>query len=441
MNLKEKFISNIKRHRLFQRGDKLLLAVSGGADSVVLCELCSQAGYDFDIVHANFQLRAEESEGDEIFVRALAGKYRSGIHVRKFDTVQYAGENKLSIQVAARELRYNWFNELLGEGYKYLLTAHHQADNIETVAMNFFRGTGIPGLRGMLYINNNIARPLLDFTKEEILFFAKEHDLQWREDSSNASEKYSRNYFRHTVIPSVKKIFPNAEQNIAANIERFKDIEILYQQAVEQHKRRLLEIRGKEIHVPILKLKKTRPLTTVLYEIVKAYNFTSHQVDEIINLLDAGQASFVQSATHRIIKNRDWLIIAENETGEAGIVLIEKGDKKVVFEAGALQIENKERPAISSSPLVASLDAKEIKFPLILRKWKQGDYFYPLGMAKKKKIARFLVDQKLSPTQKENTWVLESAKRICWIVGMRIDNRFKINDKTKETVRISLELR
>ena len=441
MNLKEQFISNITKHRLFQQGDKLLLAVSGGVDSVVLCELCSQAGYDFDIAHANFQLRGEESEDDELFVRSLAIKYRSGIHVRKFDTASYAGENKLSIQVAARELRYKWFDELLERGYKYLFAAHHQADNIETVAMNFFRGTGVAGLRGMLYINNNIARPLLDFTRDDILSFAKERNLQWREDSSNASEKYSRNYFRHTVIPSVKKIFPQTEQNIAANIERFKDIEILYQQAIEQHKKRLLEIKGKEIHIPVLKLKKTRPLTTVLYEIVKEYNFSSHQVDEIINLLDGEQASYVQSATHRIIKNRDWLIIAANETGATDIVLIEKGDKKIVFEAGTLQIENKEKAAISSSPQLACLDAKEIKFPLILRKWKQGDYFYPLGMTKKKKIARFLVDQKLSPTQKENTWVLESAKRICWIVGMRIDDRFKIKDNTKEIMKISLELR
>lgn len=441
MDLKEQFIANISQRNLFSEDDELLLAVSGGVDSVVLCELCHQAGYAFEIAHANFQLRGEESEADEQFVRSLGEKYNAYAHIKKFDTERCAAENKISIQVAARELRYDWFRELLKHGFKYLLTAHHQDDNIETAAMNFFRGTGITGLRGMLHKNNSIVRPLLDFTKEEIMDFAKANNLQWREDSSNASDKYSRNYFRRHIIPLVKNIYPETEQNIAANIERLKETEMLYHEAVEHHKKLLQEIRGKEIHIPILKLKKTTPLATLIYEMINPYNFSSRQVPEVIALMDAEQSSYIQSATHRIIKNRNWLIIAANETEESEIILIEKEDKRIPFANGVLHIERKEKTSIPANSMIACLDAKQIKFPLVLRKWKQGDYFYPLGMSKKKKIARFLIDQKASPTQKENTWVLESAKRICWVVGMRIDERFKITDNTKEVIRLSLELR
>lgn len=440
MDLKERFISNIKKQNLFQQDDRLLLAVSGGVDSVVLCELCRQAGYNFEIAHANFQLRGEESEEDERFVHSLGKKYNVRVHIKKFSTEKHAEENKISIQVAARELRYYWFNELLKQGPKYALTAHHQGDNIETATMNFFRGTGIAGLRGMLYKNNYIIRPLLDFAKEEIINFASVHNLQWREDSSNASDKYSRNYFRQNIIPAVKKIYPETDHNIAGNIARLRETEILYHQAIGQHKKQLLETKGKEVHIPVLKLKRIEPLASVIYEIIREFSFTSQQVAEVISLLDAEQSSFVKSATHRIIKNRNWLIIAPNEAEDGGIVIIEKEQKRVSFSKGSLEIDHKEKASISGDNKIACLDAKEIKFPLILRKWKQGDYFYPLGMVKKKKIARFLIDQKLSPTEKENTWVLESARKICWIVGMRIDDRFKIKDNTKEIIRISLEL-
>lgn len=427
-------------HLLFNANDKLLLAVSGGVDSVVLCELCKQAGYDFAIAHANFQLRAAESEADEQFVRELANKYKVSLFVKKFDTSAYANENKLSIQVAARELRYNWFDELLKEGFDWLLTAHHKGDNIETVLMNFFRGTGISGLHGILPKKDKIIRPLLNYSKEEIVAFANEHHLQWREDSSNSSDKYSRNYFRQTIIPLVNKIFPSAEQNIAASIERFGEVEILYNQAVDLHKKKLLEQKGNEIHIPVLKLKQVKPLATVVYEIVKPFNFSSHQVPDIISLLDAEQGKYVQSSTHRVIKNRNWLIVATLETIQSGVIIIEKDDKQIIFDNGTLLIEHIQKANIIDDNSIAVLNAGEIKYPLILRKWKQGDYFYPLGMNKKKKISRFLIDQKCSPTAKQNTWVIESAKRICWVVGMRIDDRFKLKDNTKEITRITFRI-
>ena len=456
MDLLKQFQQYIKQQNLFQPKDRLLLAVSGGADSVVLCELCKQAGYDFIIAHCNFQLRGEESERDENFVKELGKKYIVEVLVKKFDTEKYAQENKLSIQVAARELRYEWFNELLikikddfitevpNSPFRglagVLLTAHHANDNIETLLMNFFKGTGINGLHGILQKQSNIIRPLLFAKKEELVEFAKENKLSFVEDSSNASDKYTRNYFRNQLIPNLQKVFPQLEDSLLNSIDRFREIEILYQQSVNLHKKKLLEQKGKEIHIPVLKLLKTTPLHTIVYETIKEYGFTAHQTNEVIALLKSETGKYIKSATHRILKNRNWLIIAPNENVEAETILIEENNKLVEFQQGKLNLEvlstTNHKPQATN--LVAQLNAADIKFPLLLRKWKQGDYFYPLGMQKKKKLSRFFIDQKLSLTQKEKTWVIEMDKKIIWVVGMRIDDRFKITDGTKNILQITL---
>jgi tRNA(Ile)-lysidine synthase len=427
------FINNIRDNRLFASAGQLLLAVSGGVDSIVLCELCYRAGLTFQIAHVNFALRGEESEADELFVRQAAEKYKVPVHVKKIDAKLYAEERKLSIQVVARESRYAWFEELLDNNLRYIVTAHHADDNIETVVMNFFRGTGIAGLRGMMPVTGNIVRPLLSFSRAEILQFAEENNLVWREDSSNASDKYSRNKFRHTIIPLLKEIYPEVERNLVANSQRFADIEVLYQQAIALHKKKLVEEKGNEVHIPVLKLLKSSPLNTIVYEIVKDFGFSSHQAEEVIRLLSAGQGKLVQSATHRIIRNRDWLIISPNANVESGHVLIEEGDEEIRFEEGKLEIKKvpKDKLNISGSSAMAFLDIRHIEYPLLLRKWKPGDYFYPFGLRKKKKIARFLIDQKVSPTDKEHVWVIETGKKICWVVGRRIDDRFAIRDATK----------
>jgi len=457
MNLLKKFTDFIKKENLFQPKDKLLLAVSGGVDSVVLCELCKLAGYDFVIAHCNFQLRGEESERDEQFVRELTKKYNVEIFVKKFDTEKYAEENKLSIQVAARELRYGWFNQIVNgqlsmvnshAGFirhspltiHHILTAHHANDNIETLLINFFKGTGISGLRGILPKHGNIIRPLLFAKKEELIEFAKENNLSYVEDSSNVSDKYTRNYFRNQLIPSVQKVFPQVEDNLLNNIQRFKDIETLYQQSIQLHKKKLLEKKGEEIHIPVLKLFKSDPLPTIVYEIIKDFGFTSNQTEDVIKLLNSDSGKYVQSHTHKIIKNRNWLIITSSLTTVAENILIEEEDKVVEFLNGKLEMKQISAAGykLSGSESIAQLDSDEIKFPLLLRKWKQGDYFYPLGMKKKKKLSRFFIDQKLSLTEKENIWVLEMNKKIIWIVGKRIDDRFKITPKTKNILKISL---
>lgn len=443
MSLSDEFIAFIKKHQLFSSNHRLLLAVSGGVDSVVLCELCKEAGFDFVIAHCNFQLRGEESEQDNVFVEQLAAHYGAPFLTTRFDTEAYASEHKLSIQEAARKLRYHWFEAMLQQHrLQYIVTAHHLNDNIETMVMHFFRGTGIQGLRGMLPKQGHIVRPLLFATKETIRAFAVEKQLQWREDSSNVLDKYTRNFFRNQLLPLIQQVYPEAEQNLAHNLRRFADVEILYEQALQAHRKKLLFAKGEEVHIPVLKLKKSEPLQTIVYEIIKAYGFSAQQVAEVIALFDSDTGKYIQSSSHRIIKNRNWLIIAPLQATQPQTILIEAGDEKVHFEGGKLLL--KEIPVaachLPAPAHTALLDAAAISYPLLLRKWKQGDYFYPLGMRKKKKLARFFIDQKLSMTDKEKVWVIEMNKKILWVVGMRIDDRFKITGRTQTVLRIDLKV-
>lgn len=464
MELLDRFRSYILKENLFQPEDKLLLAVSGGVDSVVLVELCQQAGYDFIIAHCNFKLRGAESDGDEAFVSSLGEKYGVEVLVKQFDTEKYATENKCSIQVAARELRYNWFAELLQKfntdfnpedvnGQRattnLLLTAHHADDNVETLLMNFFKGTGIQGLHGILPRHNKLVRPLLFANKYELLAFASQHQLAYREDSSNASDKYTRNYFRLELIPALEQVFPQVKQNLLHNIDRFREVEILYRQAIDLQKKKLVEVRGNEWHMPLLKLKKTKALNTVLFEIIKDVGFTARQVPDVMGLLQSETGKYVESATHRIFINRNWLIMSPKETVEADNVLIEATDKKVNFQRGTIRLETvpAENFKLAAEKEIAQLDAGLLDYPLLLRKWKPGDYLYPLGMQKKaggkpgkKKLSRFFNDLKLSLIQREKVWVVEMDKKIIWVVGHRIDDRFKITPNTKEVLQLTLTL-
>lgn len=449
MTLQHSFTDFISKESLFTKQNKLLIAVSGGVDSVVLCDLCHEAGYDFVIAHCNFQLRGEESNRDEDFVLQLGRNYGKEVLVKHFATKAYATQNKVSTQVAARELRYSWFYDLLDSDPPrrttlptpdLLLTAHHADDNIETVLMNFFKGTGVSGMRGILPKQGKLIRPLLFATKADLLDYAKTKGLKWVEDSSNAGDQYTRNYFRHQVIPLLQKVYPQVDQNLISNISRFRDIELLYQQSIALHKKKLLETKGNEVHIPVLKLKGGKPLNSIVYEIIKDFSFSNGQVQDVLNLLESESGHFVASPTHRIIRNRNWLIIAPLATEEAANILIEEMVSKVRTANWQLQISRKNRSeiSISSDSNTACVDATDIRFPLLLRKWKEGDYFYPLGMKKKKKVARFLIDQKISKTDKENIWVLEMNKKIVWVVGQRIDDRFKITDATKEVIVISV---
>jgi tRNA(Ile)-lysidine synthase len=429
----------------------LLLAVSGGVDSVVMTDLFYQAGFNFTIVHCNFQLRGEVSDSDAMFVKALGEKYEKEVIVKEFDTANYAAENKIAIQEAARNLRYNWFQEVLVQKKAAYLnkaigivTAHHANDNIETVLMHFFRGTGVHGLRGILPIqkDRSIVRPLLLISKESLIEYANEYALDFVEDQSNTSDKYSRNFFRNQLIPQIKTVYPQVLENILHNIDRFKDVSLIYEEAMAQKLKTLLLINGNEFQVPIVKLKKTNTVATIVWEIIKQFGFSAQQITEVVKLLDSNDnGANVFSATHRIIRNRNWLIIATLETENAKHIIVEKIDKKTNFQLGILQFRLYENTAVSiaSDKNTAQLNAENLAYPLIIRPYKTGDYFYPLGMQKKKKLSKFFIDQKLSKTDKEKIWVIESSKKIVWVIGFRIDNRFKITPATKQLLSIQFK--
>lgn len=439
--LLEKFKEYINTHHLFQTGDLLLLAVSGGVDSVVLCELCRQAGYRFLIAHCNFQLRGAESDRDEDFVKSLGEQYGVEVLVKQFDTAAIAASAKKSIETTARDLRYQWFHGIVEDSHSKIhciLTAHHADDNIETVVMNFFRGTGIAGIRGILPKQGKLIRSLLFARRKELEDFASANGLNFVTDSSNLLDDYSRNLFRNKILPLVNEVYPEASGNVLNNIHRFSDAAILYQQSIDLYKKKLIEKKGNEVHLPVLKLQKTNPLHAVLFEIIRDFGFTSHQTAAVAALLQSETGRYIQSATHRIIKNRQWLIISPNQTTRAQHILIGATDSSIRFQTGGITIETHPigNDQLSMTHSIAQLDAALIQFPLLLRQWKQGDYFYPLGMKKKKKLSRFLIDQKLPLTQKEQTWVVEMDKKIIWVVGMRIDNRFKVTGSTQQVLKL-----
>ena len=462
MELLSRFQTYIQQHHLFQSKDQLLLAVSGGVDSVVLTDLCHKAGYEFTIAHCNFQLRGEESNADELFVRSLGEKFNVEVLVKKFDTEEYAAANKLSIQEAARALRYTWFEEIVNgqwsmvNGEKqvqegpthhsslitHLLTAHHSDDNNETLLMNFFRGTGLHGLTGIPVAYGHVKRPLLSFTKQELLDYANEQGLQFREDSSNQSSKYTRNFFRNEIIPAIEKVYPQVKTNLTDNINRFLQIEQLYKLSTQAIIKKLCRIKGNEIHIPVKQLLQYNN-KALIYEIIHPYGFSEKQIDEVLKLAESDSGRYIDSPVfhYRIIKHRHWFIISPVQTAESANIIIEENDQQVFFEAGQLSCKKlaAAKVELNTSAEIAQLNAAEITFPLLLRKWKTGDYFYPLGMKKKKKIARFLIDAKLSKTQKENVWVLESNKRIIWVVGHRIDDRFKLTPATKDVLQLWLK--
>ncbi len=424
-------------------GETIVLASSGGLDSTVLSHLFKANKIPFVLAHANFQLRGSESTRDEDFVQALGKKLGVEVFIKQFNTEEFATNAKISIQEAARELRYNWFAELIKTPHeKFLLnciaTAHHTDDSIETMLMHFFRGTGIEGLTGIpsWHREKKVIRPLLPFTRKELEAFALSKGIKFITDSSNSKDDYTRNYFRNQLIPQLQEVYPQVRENLQRNLFRFEEAAILYQNAVNQQIEKLMEQKGAEWHIPILKWKKVIPLQTITWEIIRKFGFTSSQSNEVIKLFDADNASTIQSAAFRIIKNRAWMIIAPIASElESHIIIKEPG--KYSFSNGSIEIKQVSNSSVKSAEGIEFLDASKISFPLLLRKYKTGDYFYPLGMTKKKKLAKFFIDAKLSKTQKESVWVLEMNQTIIAVIGHRIDNRFKYSEKSTSLLQIS----
>jgi len=435
------FIQFFKEKNLLLPKNHFIVATSGGVDSVVLCELCYQAKFSFSIAHCNFKLREEESDRDEAFVRNLGEKYKVPVFVETFATEAVARERKISIQEAARLLRYNWFKDLTKKNASsFVLLAHQANDDIETVIMNFFRGTGLEGLTGMrsTLLESGCLRPLLKYSRKEIENFTRENNLSWVEDSSNSSNKYTRNFFRNEIIPAIKKVFPQVEENVLDNVQRFKKTNNLYNLLVNDLKKKLNKDIEPEVRIPIKLLMKYSH-TSLIYEIIKDYGFGEKQVHEIQKLADSESGKFIENGSYQIIKHRNWFIISP-KIERSSTIAIEEGVKQIRFDGGLLDIKSfgLQKVTFSSEQNVALIDAKEIEYPLLLRLWREGDYFYPLGMQKKKKVSRFFIDQKLPKNEKEKVWVIESAKRIVWVVGKRIDDRFKITPTTKQVIQFTI---
>jgi len=421
----------------FSKDGHFVLAVSGGADSVVLAHLLKGAGVNFEIAHCNFKLRGAESDREEAFVKNLAVILDVPFSCKHFDTEAYATAHKISIQEAARNLRYDWF----ATSNKVVITAHHANDNIETVFMHFCRGTGIAGLTGIepYKVKERLLRPLLVFHKHEIIDYATEAGIAFVEDSSNASDKYTRNFFRHQVLPSVQEVFPKSEQNILHTIKHLREVSEVYKIAMQKIVSKLQFIHGNEIHIPVLMWQKAKPLDTVSFELLYPYGFTAAQIPEAIKLLDAHNGAVLISPTHRLIKNRNWMILAPLETStNTSVVVVDQNDTSVHYPGGVLVLQSSAAmvPEASDSN-TCMLYAAALQFPLILRPAATGDYFYPLGMQKKKKLSKFFIDLKLSKTAKEKVWVLVSDNRIAWVIGYRIDNRFKLTPASTAAVKLT----
>lgn len=433
------FNSFIENHLLVASGQSTLLAVSGGIDSMVMAELFHRAGFRFGIAHANFQLRGEESDGDERFVRDIAGKYAVRYFTEKFSTKEYAEQHRISIQMAARELRYRWFEEVrYADGFDLIATAHHLDDQVETFFINLLRGTGIAGLHGIPVKNGKIIRPLLFATREEISEFAAKHELSCREDRTNRETRYIRNRIRNKLMPVLRSIQPDYIRQITGTIGRIQDTESVLISCIDDLRLRLIRAEGERLIIQIRELRPLDPLAAWLYELLSPFGFNPSTIGDLTRALDQDSGRTFHSSSHRIVKDRDRLIIMPApkdeppRTGEEFLI----GDtiSEITFPIVLTfrTVSRKRGHQISADRYCATLDREKLTFPLALRKWNAGDSFQPLGMTRKKKLSDFFIDEKISIPEKEECWLLCSGDRIVWVIGYRIDHRFRVSSRSRE---------
>lgn len=404
-----------------------------------MVHLFKLAGYDFGIAHCNFNLRAEESQRDEHFVSMLADSLGIPFFVKHFDTKKYSKEHKVSIQMAARDLRYQWFEELREkEGYDVIALAQHQDDAIETILLNLTRGTGIAGLHGILPKRGNLIRPLLFLSRTQINQLIENNNLSFVEDSSNGSDKYARNKLRLKVIPRLKEINPNLELTFQHNIQRFADTELVLQKAVTDLRTEIFVTERDAIHLSINKVKAIVPQKLLLFELLKPYDFTESVVEELLQSLDKQSGTSFSSSTHQIILNREDLILTVIGAEHPAHRLLIHGDEEmVVLDGQQISIATCSRAALGQDlkfegPHKAYLDTEKLIYPLVWRTRQEGDRFKPLGMDRFKKLSDYFIDEKIPVTRKDQIPVIVNGNgEIIWIAGQRQDNRYKIIPSTK----------
>jgi tRNA(Ile)-lysidine synthase len=435
----EQFLNHIKQHSLCQSSQKILLAVSGGLDSMVMLHLCKQAGYQTVVAHCNFQLRGKEAEGDEAFVANVCKQLNIPFFSKRFETESYAAANKLSIQTAARELRYAWFHSLMDqERLDLIATAHHINDSIETVLLKWIHGSSLESFAGIPVKNRRTIRPMLFATRDQLMSFASASKLEWRNDSSNDSDDYQRNFIRHQVIPKLKEINPSLEATYQHGLKKIQgELEFLKNQ-LDQWKQNHVTEKSGQVFIDKNALLSTSFSESLLWRVVREYGFNIDQCHDMMQALQGQSGKKFIGTSHLLTVDREHIIISPyDDVYEA--VTIKKENEAIVRGVWEITLEQTTSKEISTSSVVASLDADKVKFPVTWRYWQPGDSFYPLGMENRKKLSDFLIDKKISLADKNGISVLESDGEIIWVVGHRIDNRFKITPETKSVIKLTVQ--
>ena len=440
LSVVEQLLNHIRRHALCKSTDKILLAVSGGVDSMVMLHLFRDAGFKVGVVHCNFQLRGKESSADEELVRKTCQVLNLPFFVKRFDTTTHATTHKLSVQMAARELRYDYFHQLLeAEDYDLMATAHHFNDTIESTLLNLIRGTGMDGLVGIAPKNGKIIRPLLFANRTMIMTFARQKNISWREDASNLSDDYQRNFLRHQVVPRLVDMNPGFEQTFRDTHERLVGATLFAQNFVREFRKSAVETRDKKTNVDIHKVQQSAAPAVLLWELIKDLGFNFDQCRQMVN--DHQPGKLFLSTSHQLLVDRRQFIIERKQPSQFTTLTIEKGQKRIGEAPFALSLREDASDdfQLIKDPAVAQLDADRLQFPLIWRKWQAGDYFIPLGMQQEKKLSDFLIDLKIPFNAKADITVLESAGEIVWVVGYRINDRYKVTGETKRVLIVEEE--
>lgn len=427
--MKQTVHAYIEQNKLLNPDGKVIVALSGGADSVALLHILLSLHYECVAAHCNFHLRGEESERDEQFVRSLCGEWRVPLHVRQFDTEAYARANRLSIEMAARDLRYAWFKELAAQVQaQAVAVAHHADDQAETVLMNLVRGAGLRGMCGIPTRNGIVVRPLLCCTRQGIEDYLRTKQIPFVTDSTNAQTDYKRNKFRHIILPALEQINPGIRQTLAEERDHFAGYRQIVQAYMEQAAARIVREKDGRLHIDTACLLREPAPETVLYELLSPYGFNATQTGQLHAALEGTPGKRFESATHYAIKDRTEIIIGRRtDSGQA---------------APGIDISIRPRRATEQFPAadaeVAFFDADKLRGPLSVRHWQAGDVFRPIGLKGKKKISDFFTDCKLDVQQKQAVWLLLSGAEVAWVAGHRIDERFKVGAGTTRVAEVRL---